>query len=256
MLVMFYGSKQELRWLSLKVYFSLNLPYPSGPQQQPGTSKVTQAFPQMSKPSFPSCPRILFVCFFDKEYYGATNPFQWLLNCLGPCSCQCLTHKLPPQCKQQVAQTQLLRAQYFKCLVHHLEAQAVLQTLWKPSEVKGETSWQSRCDSWFQQSVLNTPANSWAADTAAQEPLARSLTFPDEVVCPGSWIRVLEEASHNQIQEVFKTLINKHFSLLKAWILSQGILSFEMTTQSFKCSNHSSWNPTSLCRNFSLIKTQ
>lgn len=185
----------------------------------------------MTKPSFPSFPGILFVCFFDKEYYAATSPFQWPFSCLGHCSCQCLTHKLPaPKSKQQVPQTELLRAQYIKCLLmHHLEARAVLQILWKSSEVKGETSWQSRCDSWFLQSAPSTPASSWAADTAAWEPLAHSLTFPDEVVYPCSWIRALE-ALHYWIQEVFKTRINKHFSLLKAWIPSQDIPSFEITT--------------------------
>lgn len=164
----------------------------------------------MTKPRFPGCPGILFVSFFDKEYYAATTPFQRPFNCLGHCSSQCPTHKLPASVQTAGAQTELLRAQHFKCLIHLLEAHAVLQILWKCSEIKVETSWQNRCDSWFLQSALSTLANSWAADTAAWEPLACSLTFADKVVCPRSWIRALE-ASHHRIQEVFKTLVNKHF---------------------------------------------
>lgn len=247
-LVMFCRSKQALCWLSLRVYLSLNLPYPSGHNRSLGHQKLDRPSHRRQNPAFQAVQEYFLV-----KYCGATNPFQWPLNCLGHCSCQCLTHKLPASVQQQIAQTQLLRAQW--CLMHHLEAQAVLQILWKSSEVKGEASWQSWCDSWSLQSALSILASSWAADTAAWEPLARSLTFPDEAVCPCSWIRALE-ALHHQIQEVFKTLINKHFSLLKAWIRSQDILSFEITTQSLKRSNHSSWNPTGLCRNFSLIKTQ
>lgn len=95
MLAMFSRSKHALCWSSFRVYLSPNLPYPSDPQQQPETSRVTKAFPQTTKSSFPSCPGILSVCFFDKEFYAATNLFQWPFSCLGHCSCQCLTHKLP-----------------------------------------------------------------------------------------------------------------------------------------------------------------
>lgn len=251
MLVMFYMSKQALCF-HLGFTSHSTSPIILAHNSSLGHQKLYRPSDRCQNPAFQVVQEyFLFVSLIR----NITVPLTHSVATQLPWSLQLSVPDTQTSCLSAAAGSSDTAAEAQRCLMHHLEAQAVLQMLWKPSEVKGEASWQSWCDSWSLQSALSTPASSWAADTAAWEPLARSLTFPDEAVCPCSWIRALE-ALHHQIQEVFKTLINKHFSLLKVWIRSQDILSFEITTQSFKRRNHSSWNPMSLCRNFSLIKTQ
>lgn len=97
------------------------------------------------------------------------------------------------QCKQEVAQMQLPRGSALQTQkAHHLGAWAVLEVLWKPSEVKGEKGNKLTELMWF----LTAPICPKHAAKAGCEPLARSPTFPDKALCLRSRIRAPKVLHH------------------------------------------------------------
>lgn len=110
-------------------------------------------------------------------------------NCLGHRSCWCIMRSFhsPVQtggspdaaAKGSALQTQKPR---------HLGAWAVLEVLWKPSEVKGEKGNTLKEPMGF----LTAPICPKHAAKTGCEPLARSPTFPDKALCLCSRIRALK----------------------------------------------------------------